>query len=425
MAVLKEGYAARMSVPTGKSKTGKSNREAIAMDDTLPGFGIRMTASGKAAYFVKFQIGSQQRKITLGNALAPGRFADTRKVAAKILADAKLGVDVRHEIEARRAKTRAPKSVTINELLLPYLEMRAKKLRASSADGDRRYLRVLQGAIGTKAPAEVTRADIAGVLDQVQHFDGGDRSVSADRARAAASTFFAWLIERGHLDANPASGLKKRAASGSRERVLTPEELRNAWNALPDGEYGVIVRLLMLSGQRRNEIGGLHWSEVHDLDVPGRARIELPPERVKNKAGHTVALSPEAVAILKTVPRREGRDLVFGRGKGGFAGWSKCKLDLDKRLPKGMPNWTIHDLRRSFSTHAAELDLAAPNVIEQALNHQSGSRAGVASVYNKARLTEQTRRLMDAWAIRLRRLLDGKDWSRPADADNVEILRSA
>jgi integrase len=421
VAVLKEGHAARMAVPPGR-------KEAIAMDDALPGFGIRKFASGKATLFCKFQIGGQQRKITLGNALVPGMLADARKRAAKILADAKLGVDVREEIEARKAKAKAPKSVTLAELLPAYMATREKKLRPASYKADREYLNVMKGLIGMKPPGAVVRADIAAVIDQVQEYgvgrsEAGDYSVAADRSRAAISTFFAWLIERGHLDANPASGIKKRAATGSRERVLSAVELRQVWNALPEGEYGVIIRLLMLTGQRRNEFGALRWTEILDLDVAGRARIELPPERVKNKSGHTIPLSAEAVAILRAIPRREGRDLVFGRGNGGFGGWSKCKLELDKRLPKGMPAWTLHDLRRSFSTHAAELDLAAPNVIEQALNHRSGTRAGVASVYNKARLTEQTRRLMDAWTLRLRRLLNGQDWTMPAD--NVEILRSA
>jgi integrase len=394
------------------------------MDDTLPGFGIRKFAkTAKASYFVKFQVGAQQRKITLGNAMAPGMLAETRKQAAKILADAKLGVDAREVIQAKKAKAKAPKAIKIADLLPPYIDARKKKLRAASFDADRRYLRVMQGALGTKAPADVSRADVASVLDQVQHFDGGDKSVSADRARAAISTFFGYLIERGYIDANPASGIRKRAASGSRERVLSPDELRAIGKVLPDGEYGQILRLLILSGQRRDEIGDLRWSEIRDLDEPARARIELPAERCKNKTAHTIPLSAEAVEILKAIPRREGRDLVFGRGKGGFAGWSKSKKSLDALLPEGMPAWTVHDLRRSFSTHCAELDLAQPHVIEQALNHRSGSRAGVAQVYNKARLTQQTRHLMDAWSVRLRRLLRGQDWTAPAD--NVEILRTA
>jgi integrase len=144
----------------------------------------------------------------------------------------------------------------------------------------------------------------------------------------------------------------ERRPEVSRERVLTDDELRQIWTALRDDHYGAIVKLLILTGCRREEIGGLHWSEV-DLE---QALIMLPPERVTNKRPHQVPLSPAALAVVEGRPRLtwpDGSpcDLVFGRGQKGFAGWVGSKADLDLRIVetrkatngKPIPDWRLHD----------------------------------------------------------------------------------
>ena len=111
-----------------------------------------------------------------------------------------------------------------------------------------------------------------------------------------------------------------------------------------DDQYSAIVRLLSLTLARRDEIGSLRWSEV-DLD---RATISLPAERTKNSRPFEIPLSAQALEILARQPRREGREFVFGRGQGGFSGWSKAKAELDARA--SVAGWRLHDLRRSGST---------------------------------------------------------------------------
>jgi integrase len=188
--------------------------------------------------------------------------------------------------------------------------------------------------------------------------------------------------------------------------VLSEAELVEIWNACEDDDYGRIVHLLVVTGQRRREIGDLAWPEI-DRE---KRQIELPAERVKNGRPHLVPLSDEALRILAGVKQRKDRDLVFGRGGGGFSGWSKAKAELDQRIAaarkkagikKPMAPWVLHDLRRSFVTHLNENRLAAPHVIEAIVNHVSGHLAGVAGTYNKALYLDERRGALEAWARRV------------------------
>jgi integrase len=141
--------------------------------------------------------------------------------------------------------------------------------------------------------------------------------VAADRARAALGGLFARAIDRGYCDATPVLHIKARAENGARERTLTQEELREVWLATDavGGEYARIVKLLILTGQRRDEIGSLAWAEI---DASG-TRIELPAERTKNHRAHIVPLSAEALAALPPRPNTD-RVMVFGRIGTGFSG---------------------------------------------------------------------------------------------------------
>jgi integrase len=188
--------------------------------------------------------------------------------------------------------------------------------------------------------------------------------------------------------------------------VLTDGELAELWAALGNDQFSDIVRLLILTGQRREEIGGLLWSEI-DFD---RALIALPPERTKNKRQHELPLSTQASAILQRQSRRKGRDFVFGLGNGGFSGWSDCKARLDNAIlikrghkAKPMPHWCLHDLRRTVATGTAELGVQ-PHIIEAVLNHVSGHKAGVAGIYNRARYVGEMRDGLQRWAEHVERI---------------------
>jgi integrase len=237
--------------------------------------------------------------------------------------------------------------------------------------------------------AEIDRRTIALRLAEIESESG---PVARNRVRSSLSAFFAWSIREGLLEVNPVAGTGKAEEGQGRDRTLSEGELGAVLNALAEqDQFSDIVRLLMLTGQRREEIGGLCWSEI-DFK---RGLIVLGPERTKNRRQHELPLSRQARAILERQPRRQDRDLVFGLRAGGFSGWSDSKAALDERLK--LKDWHLHDLRRSCATGMAELG-TLPHIIEAILNHVSGHKSGVAGIYNRARYTEEMRAALQRWA---------------------------
>ena len=149
--------------------------------------------------------------------------------------------------------------------------------------------------------------------------------------------------------------------------MLSEQEVAAIWNATGSfTDYDNIVRLLLLTGARREEIGGLTWDEVN-LD---EHQIELAEHRTKNHRPLTIYLSEPAL-VLRSVQPRSGREFLFGIGVGPFSGWSKSKQRLDERLAGKVAPWSLHDLRRTFATVTSDRDFAPPHVIEMALGHWS------------------------------------------------------
>ena len=176
--------------------------------------------------------------------------------------------------------------------------------------------------------------------------------------------------------------------------------MKLVWDHAGDGDYGSIIRLLVLTGQRRDEVGAMRWSEVN----PDKALWTIPKTRTKNGREHTVPLSGEAVAILRGVTRRDDRDLIFGSREGPFSGWSKAKAELDERIAGAggeMEPWRAHDTRRTVATRMIDLGVL-PHVVEAVLNHISGHKAGVAGVYNRAVYANEKRQALEVWAERVK-----------------------
>jgi integrase len=242
--------------------------------------------------------------------------------------------------------------------------------------------RLLKNELSSLPPVP-TRADVAQLLRSLH-------SPSAhNHCLAIISAVYRWSMSTDRCLTNPAMGFKRRILK-ARERVLSLEELEVVWKACDDGShYSRIIRLLMLTGQRAAEIGRLAWSEVR-TDA-----VHLSSDRTKNHRPHIIPLTKTALTCLPAP--RKGKPYVFGRTrKAGFSGWSKAKSELDARLPE-LERWTPHDLRRSFVTHANELGLAPPHIIEATVNHVSGHKAGVAGVYNRASYLRERRELMEKW----------------------------
>jgi integrase len=201
----------------------------------------------------------------------------------------------------------------------------------------------------------------------------------------------------------------------ARDRTLDDNELLEVWRACREDDFGRIVRLLILTGQRREEVSGMAWSE---LDLRN-AVWSLPGARTKNRRPCDVPLSDAALAIIETIAVREDRDLVFGEGEGSFSGWSNAKAALDKRIldarrkangkkAKPLPAWRLHDLRRTFATGVP----AAPHVVEAILNHVSGTKAGIAGVYNRNLYAADKRAALTLWGEKVMALTSAIDLPR-------------
>jgi integrase len=197
--------------------------------------------------------------------------------------------------------------------------------------------------------------------------------------------------------------------------VLTNAELRVIWNACQEDDFGRIVKLLILTTCRRDEIGGLRWDEV-DAD---NAMLNIPGTRTKNHHPLNLPLSPMALAIIETAPRHAGWEFVWRRN--GFSVWSYATLALRGRIAaaqgKALAPWRLHDIRRSVATGMADIGVL-PHVVEAVLNHRSGHKAGVAGVYNKATYEREMRAALLMWADHLRSIIDG-------DGRKVVPLRAA
>jgi integrase len=392
---------ARLSLPEGKT-------DMIVFDEALPGFGLRLRASGKATWIVQYRAGRQQRRIKLGP-LAALDADRARKTAKDVLSNVHLGSDPQAEKIAARARS----SVTLDAVTDRYLKRAQTELRPRSFDQVRRHLKLHWAPLKGLPIHQLTRAMVSARLNDLAATSG---PVSAIRSRSALSALLSWAMGEGLVDQNVVVGTNKPAKEKSRDRVLTNSELIEVWNACREDQYGRIVKLLILTAQRREEVGGMTRSEV-DLD---RAIWTIPETRTKNARVHVVPLSTHVIELLREqIAANPDRDLLFGTGEGSFSGWSRAKAALDQRIsdarataarnkrkPADMVHWTLHDLRRTAATRMAdskdtdEADSGlgiAPHVVEAILNHVSGHRAGIAGIYNRASYAAEKRQALDMW----------------------------
>jgi integrase len=232
---------------------------------------------------------------------------------------------------------------------------------------------------------EIDRRTIALLLAEIEQQSG---PVARNRTRSSLSTFFTFAVKEGLIDINPVTATGKASEGPSRDRVLTEAELARLYAVLADDTFSDITKLLVLTAQRRTEIGSLKWNEV-DLD---RGLIVLGPDRSKNNRQHTLPISTQVKAILERQPRQN--EWVFGRN---FTSWSIYKAKLDTKL-NGIAPFCLHDIRRTATTMMAERLQVLPHILEAILNHVSGHKSGVAGIYNRAKYQDEMRGALQSWA---------------------------
>jgi integrase len=371
-------------------------RKDLIVFDDMAGFGyrLRLGAGGKVlrSWVVQYRRAGGTRRITLGPAEVLSA-EQARLAAKKILGRVALGEDPQGDRIDRRGKDR----LTLGAVVDQYLAIKQGEVVAHTFAGMARYLGYFKPLHNMPIDV-VSRKDVASRLLAIKR---DHTSVVTSRARRALSAFFAWAMREGLCEANPVVGTNKPPENKPRERVLSDEELVAVWNACGDDDHGRIVRLLILLGSRRAEVGGMCFSEF-DFDA---GTWTLPAERSKNGRKHTLPLPPAALAIVRAVPQMVSRDQLFGvRSAAGFSAWGLRKAELDARC--GFADFTLHDLRRSVATKMADIGVQ-PHVIEAVLNHYSGHRAGIAGIYNRSTYDREVRNALALWADHVRTLVEG------------------
>jgi integrase len=343
----------------------------------------------------------QARRVTLGSTSQLTADA-ARTKASRILLEVRTGTDP----QADRFEAIAKAGDTFRATAERYLTRQKTVLREKSYTAIERYLLTHFAPLHRLPLARIDRRTIAERLSEIAITSG---PAAANRARATLSAFFTWATKEGLVDSNPVIATNRHGANKPRERVLTMGEIAEIWRASGEEPYGSIVKLLILTGQRRTEIGSLRWSEIDFVT----GLIRLPGERCKNHRPHDIPLSDPAMQMLQATPRVG--EFVFGTTPIGFSPYADAKHDLDERIaiargPEPMPPWVLHDLRRSVATHMAEIGVQ-PHIVEAVLNHISGHKSGVAGIYNRATYAEEKRQALCRWADHLMTVIEGRPLS--------------
>ncbi|HWB48618.1 MAG TPA: site-specific integrase [Stellaceae bacterium] len=422
MPTLKLTQAAvdRLRPPT----TGR----AEYFDTQLPAFGLRISATGRKSWIVMYRVSGKLVRETLGPFARIPKVDKARELARESMRQAQAGV---HPVEARRAAKSAVREApdTFGAVADLFVERYARRNTRplTCAETQRLIERELKPMWGDKPIRDIGRKDVIALLDNI--VDRGS-PVMANRALAHTRRLFNWARERAIVETNPAAGLSKPTPEVQRDRILSDREIRLFWRACGDigWPFGPLFRLLLVTAQRRSEVAGLLWPELHLAD----RQWVIPRERAKNDREHVVYLSDLALGIIGRLPRfeqasRDGEerpqaaDLVFTTtGETAVSGISKAKERLDAKMLELLrkelmdagedPNnalvgkWVLHDLRRTAATGMAALNVA-PHVVDRILNHVSGTIRGVAAVYNRHAYLEERKAGLEAWGGHLIRLV--------------------
>jgi len=360
-----------------KSAVDRMGPWTVLWDTEIKGFGCRRHGTDGRHYLLRYRFNGKQTFRKIGRAGSPWTPDTARQEALKLLGQIVSGVN---------PSLQASVGTTFGAEAQRYLVGRERDARRETLKHLRLHLLKHSLILHPLALDAIDRRQIAQLLARVE---SGSGAVSRNRVRSSLSAFFGWCVREGLLDANPVTGTGKADEGGSRDRVLSEAELGEVWRKGNDA-----VRLLILTGCRREEIGLMRWSEI-DFE---RSLLVLPPARTKNGQKHELPLSPLALEILRNRQGNSSGPLVSANDGWVFerGSWSHVKEMLDRSLV-GVASWRIHDLRRTTATGMAELGVLL-HIIEAVLNHVSGHKGGVAGIYNRARYEAEMRDALARWA---------------------------
>lgn len=369
-------------------------------DALLRGLYLVIQPSGAKSWAVRYRYRGRPRKLTLGRYPAIS-LAGARELARRAFLTVGEGRDPCGEKRDAKRHAADRSRARFVEVAIEFIERHAKANNRESTwrETERLMKRDVIPLWRDKPIEEIARRDVVRLLDRVQ--DRGS-PIMANRVLAAVRRMFAWCVDRGLVESSPCAGLRPPSVERSRDRVLSDDELRSVWLACEEvgWPFGPLVKLLILTGQRLNEVSRLQWAEI-DVD----AKLwTIPRQRTKNDVAHTVPLSTQALAILSELPVIASEaDLVFTTtGDSPVGGFSRAKERIDHTMARSrfsadtMPRWTFHDLRRTVASGMARLKINI-HVVEKLLNHSSGSFAGIVAVYQRHTFAEEKREALQVW----------------------------
>jgi integrase len=380
-------------------KPAVKGQRYVVSDALMPALVVRVTDKGNKTFLLGARYPNSKNFIRreLGR-VGILTLAEAREKARdwqKLLRD---GIDPRDVERRKRIEAERKRGDTFASLAELYIA-RCVKSQRSGVEAERIIHAELAPRWGKRPLTEVTRGDVIKMIDEIV---GRGAPAQAHNAFALVRAMFNWAIDRGLCETSPADRLRPTKLIGIKQprlRVLTDDELRAIWQAadVMGYPYGPLVRLLMLTGQRRGEAAGARWRE---FDFARRV-WSIPPERFKSNATHVLPLADDAWAMLAALPRWAGGDCVFTTvsGKKPINGYSKAKKRLDQLT--GLEDWTIHDIRRTVRTRLSALRVPEP-VAEMVIGH---SRRGLIRVYDQHTYLDEMREALMAWEARLRSII--------------------
>lgn len=370
-------------------------------DKAVPGLRVRVGVTGSKAFVLRKSVAGRYRNITLGRYCDRFGLAEARKKARQLLSDIEFKADPVAALPATRRRSHVTPTV---RSLWPDYKASKSNLR-TIGEIERVFDRHILPTFGDRAADKITRGEITRFIDDFAR----TTPVMARNILSYFSAFYSWALPRlDDLPGNPCRDAGRPPAPKARERVLNEREVGGLWQVLDQEAkpFGPAIKLLLLTGQRRNEVFDADRSEF-DLEAQ---LWTIPRERAKNGATHLVPLAPSALAIVKELLKDERSEKLLparGNWDASPSGFSKAmrriREDLERLLGEPVPHWTLHDLRRTMATGLQRLGIRL-EVTEAVLNHLSGARSGIVGVYQRHNYFEEKRIALAAWDEEVRRL---------------------
>jgi integrase len=382
-------------------------------DQTLPGFGMRVSVGGTRTWVVMYRYNGTKRRMKIAN--YPGKkLAEARAEARDAIRKAEMGLDPASERKVVRVRLE-----TVEDLANLYIERYAKVRKRSWKKDEQILNREVLPHIGRKRVVDVRRTDIRNVIDRIIERKA---PVRANHTLQVMRKMFNWAIADRDMEIiNPAAKIPMPGEVQSRVRYLEDHEFAKFWNALKCDKLGVhgmiAFQLISLTGQREMEVLKMKWT---DIDLENRIWI-IPGDVAKNKLANAMPLTPfvfYSLLILEDMKRDE--DIyVF---QSDTTGENVRRVFLEKRIIKireeaKLEDFTIHDLRRTAATYFGLLNVD-PFIKKKILNHSKRKSADATDIYDRFEYIDQKRSALESWETYALEMA-GVTWWKGEDAFGV------